>query len=528
MNNLDDKYIINSMTVIRTYIESLSKIAQNIHKGEELLDLDSKIRLKMDTLNYKNELKLSLLAPLFSNNYDKIIQTVDDEFKRKVLANEKINKSRKGNSFEDGSEYDIGTGINIIKIGEKAKNNPNKILILIRNSIAHSKFTLTNDEIHIVNRDFEAKIDIKWLEMMTLVIFSNSNLTDKKGAQDGFMMIHKHDYISIASEQELKYILKLSNYMEITYKEDQKVFMNDLIEGLGKAVSKYEKKGEILGVINQFNSQFNNSFDFKLQTISGDFLKMMDSSNFFFYNLDQIKIYFASKQNKLLQLDYYEVNENTFYKQIQILSNLHASYINKEKRNTLSYKYILEFILLIEQNKVNELNILNSDIIFFINTMQQLLIKAYCNLVFNYFIEKNKNETINVSDKLKNKYSLPNYVSKRKTDIKKLRSLLNTNLGGDEPQKILLKINKLLTEIDDYNNNRIDENKIVIEKLRNSFVHGNVEFSPISEISEFVIRDFEDNIQNFKLKIGTSDLVTLADDLYIDFQEQKSKVITNI
>lgn len=523
MEDLEKKYIDNSLRVISTYIDCIGKITNNCYNYDNVLDQRSKIELKMDTVNFKNELKLSLLSTLFSNNYDLIIETVDDEIKKRIIENQKIKKVNSVHSFEDGNDFEIGKGLRIIKINPKTVGNYDKILILIRNSIAHSKFILDDDQIHITNRDFEAILDIKWLEMLTLSIFSNSNINDKKGANDGMLFLNNLENISITSEQELKKILKNSNYLNITYKRDQNVYMQDLIIGLGRGLSKYKNKGEILSVLKQFNEIYDNSFDFDLHVLSADFLKMMQNTNFFFYNMADMKYYLLAEGNIETDLDYEEVNSDTYDHQCQALADMHAVYTSVQKRNTISYKYILEFIDLLEKGNLTQFNIFDKNIIFFTNIMQQLLIKAYNNVIFNYMMEKNKDVEFDIVSNLKTKYTFPDYIKLRTSSIKDLRNLLSGNLGGNEPIKITNKINKLLQEIEDYKLGRTDINLLLNDKFRNAFVHGNVDFNPVYSTEELIIRDYDGSAKNFKLQTSSNTVLHLAHEIYTQLDISKQK-----
>lgn len=510
MNKIEEDYIDNALTASENYIVALMRIFTESHNFDEKTDFSNIIKSATEMKKFENEFKLSLIATLFTNNYDSLIEIANDEIKARIIKNEPIKRSKSSFSFENGELFEIGTGLKINKINPKIIDNYTKILVLIRNSIAHSKFTLMLDQIHINNRDFEATIDIKWLEMLTLCLFSNDNIIGSESQNLGALIIYNENMSVINNEMQIRSILRESAYLKI------KSYNNHDIE-LEKNEHIFEKmnmnnkiRKRVLIASEMITAKYGNRVSLKLEKINPDFLKMIDNSKLFFYELDEIKHILLGNNNN----NYSKICDETYQMQVQILADLHASYNSLERRNTIAYKYILELINLIEKNELKQINIIDSKILLFTNIMHQLLIKTRFNVIFNYMLVKNKNHSVNINSKLKSKYTVPNYVNIRTEKIKKSRDLLNKNIVSIEREKVLKKIDRLLKEIEAYKTKNMDINLLLKEKFRNSFVHDYADFNPCHEIKELIIRDYEDGKQNFKMKIETAEFLELADRVY--------------
>ena len=114
--------------------------------------------------------------------------------------------------FENGQDFIIGNGIRIIKLPSRLVNDSDKTIKTIRDSIAHSRYTLVGQDIHIINRDFEALVSIGWLEQMTLCLFSNKAHTSlKSGVSDSLIISNTLDDFYIQDEKDLKKVNFLNN-----------------------------------------------------------------------------------------------------------------------------------------------------------------------------------------------------------------------------------------------------------------------------------------------------------------------------
>lgn len=435
----------------------------------------------------KSEIKMALLATLLTNNFDNIVDNLDESIKKDIINNEVLNKATSYLSFEDGSPYNFGAGLQIISINRKQANDYTKILKNIRNGIAHSNYEYSDGIIYIDNQDFKATMTLEWLEMMVLVLFSNRNQTKKKGSNDIFLLSaynkHVYDYYSfnecLNSIDEYK--LELTNDTEFS--------LSSHIAGFTLAFNKVDMNIKVSQrelLIKKTNKQMKNSFEISLLPQNEEFIKLLEPF---------MPYFFAIKDDA---------------SQRRIIANLKAITSSEEKRNTLAYKNILELLHSISKDDVDVHNIFGKDVTYYLTTCSQLLIKSYSNIIFNFARIKEKDKELSLSKDIS--FSSPNYVSIRKQKLKKIRNQLEKGNHG-EVQKLKLEAKRLrlVSEIDQFNKFSIN-NDDVFTRLRNSVIHDNIEFKPLHSSDNIIFRDAENKILNFKLAIKEPRLRQFADE----------------
>ena len=326
---------------------------------------------------------------------------------------------------------------------------------------------------------------LEWLEMMVLVLFSNRNQTIKRGSSDLFLMFPITK--KITNNDSFNLFVDNLNECEITLTSDGKLSLESIISGFKANFQKSFGESDFLSIeifIQHLNNNNKGLFKITHKPISDHFIKLLAPYDYYFFNT---------------------ANEE---KQKQITSNLNAIVNSEEKRNTLAYKNILEILHSISEYTVDLNNIFSKDVIYYLTTCSQLLIKSYANTIFNY--NRIKEKTVPLKNVPYIKYSSPNYILIRNNKIKKLKVQLDSkNHNKNQKLKIKDKLVKLKEEIELYNKQGINVDD-VYTRIRNSIIHDNIEFKPLHMSDNIIFRDIDNKILNFKLSINENQLREFA------------------
>lgn len=353
---MEMEYIKNSLVDLRRLLDSLIRTKETLqnNKGLTRFDFHSK--------DFKN-FKLLLLAVLFTENYDDIIDNLDEALKEKIITNQKISRTNSDFSFENGGYFKIGSGIKINKIPDGIdSDNYYMILRMIRNGIAHSHFTYENGivKIQAYRGTFEAECDVDWLEMMVLCLFANTHSTTKKGVKD--IQIELFADSSLDLDYSDIFVVKLENGNDSDKRMDEKLTVK-------KLVFKEMAKEELVKRDNEI-----------------ELIKKI-------YNLCNLKVTdikrISSVREKLLAYSKINYNSLPFERKSNLLKSKFLYLYDEEKRNTIAYKHVLDLLNIANGSQSKQTSRLRkSGTEFMVDCMGEFAFKTYINFVYNYMLEK--------------------------------------------------------------------------------------------------------------------------------------------
>ena len=496
MDNNTKQYVDNNIKMLKDMMNVFHTLLVEIKNKEELSKINKNIVFN------KEEFKLAMLSFLLSGNFDNIIDDANADLKKSLINNDVKKRVKSKILFENGQDFEIGKGLRIINISPKIQNDYDKIVKVIRNSIAHSRYTLINDDIYIKNYNFEALVSIGWLEQFTLGMFSNNaHQSSKSGVDDNiYMNLYNNDDKIINNDNDLKQFLKSSYKLNVTLtknaEKEQFTYSNlkDIISSIFEDKATFIKCKHIKNekerikealrrmtlILETIKNQSNHVFNYKLNKLDNEIINELDSLKSLLYG------------NAITPMI------------VSVIASKIESYRNDEKRNVIAYKRILELIELIEKDR----DITKYETIYYLDICYQFCFKAYMNLIFNYVKEHSKHNVIDTKDI---KVSLLNF---EKIKLKKIKEIIKKSNNTN-------KINKINQEILDYKNNAIDLNKLYISHIRNSLAHNNIEFKDKMKIDECIFTDYELDILNFKAKGKIEDFISIADDYYYNATNSK-------
>lgn len=352
-------YIDYAITYIRELMDIIRTYKYNVLNGQKFKTFD----YNPDDLKV---IRLALLSVLFTENFDDLSDNVDIELKRLILSNSRIGKRNTFFNFENGGFYKIGSGINIQSLPPTFNSNDYaKILKMIRNGIAHSKYTYEDGivKINTYQGQFQVECDVDWLEMMVLCLFSNRQSTTKKGARDVQLELFDEGGL-----YDLDDVYGFASLVENG--DDNKVLMYHKIASKNYLLEQLQKKHA--GVIR----------DDEIEFIENMYKK---------FNMDVVKINkIENIKEKVLGLQSEQKYKSLTIdkKYIFFGSRLYCSY-DQERKNTTAYKNIRNLFEILKGSLDKQhKRICGVGTDFMIDYMDEYMVKCYLNLVYNLLDEK--------------------------------------------------------------------------------------------------------------------------------------------
>lgn len=321
--------------------------------------------------NYKfsdlKRLKMFLLSSLFTQNFDELIETSDDELKRMILDDEPISRRESDFSFENGGHFKTGEGITLKSIpGWINSTEYSKILTEIRNGVAHSYYDYDEGIIKNLNahrNHFQSECDVDWLEMMVLCLFANRQSTYKKGAID----------------------LQVEGVVSYPYKgEDYNLYLIEVENGADDEYNFFQK---IVRKDNTIKEMIENPY---LRRIAETDEKIFEAC----YEACDLKIKGMKKivgvNDEILE----KVDEDIYktmniYRRARLVRSRVQYYFDKEKRNTIGYKNTLELLHISKAAiRKQKQRLIDTGVEFMLDPIFEYTFKSYINFVYNYMLEK--------------------------------------------------------------------------------------------------------------------------------------------
>lgn len=354
-------YIENNLIDLRKLLNIVLTYKENIFNNQNF-----------KSFNYKPNdlkgLKLCMLSTLFTENFDDLSSNVDENLKKLIINNGKIKRRNTPFNFENGGYFETGSGINIKSLPATFQTNDySAILKMIRNGIAHSKYTYNNGIVRIstYQGQFEVDCDVDWLEMMVMCLFSNRQSTTQNGARDiqldAFNSTEVNHYDLDDSQT---YVSIISNG------NDDSMLLYDKIA----SKSHYMKKLMENGVwIFRENS---------IRCIEEIYNK---------FNINVIKTERVNNvKNIVLGIqDEYRYNELSLEKKYFLFGSRIYAHYDEERKNTMAYKHMLNLLNVLKgsmDKQYKKINKVGTD--FFVDYMCEYCFKCYINLVYNHINEK--------------------------------------------------------------------------------------------------------------------------------------------
>lgn len=424
---------------------------------------------------YKNEIRFWTLITLFQNNHELIFDSVDLSTLKDLFEMKKILKAKSNLLYDDATYYDYGLGI-----VTNSKLDYISQFRIIRNSIAHNNFFINDDGTLTINMpNYEAVIDIKWLEATIMCCLSTRNYQFRSGLHDSFLItLNRDDEASkekflmaiddksigtIKISLDTNSIKKVCDVMMI--KEGNYTFhdiynyIRDIIQLRVNEMAKdkndiavYEYLSIIKKVIDDLNKQYSGALTIAYVPFTRNF------------SFDLI--------------DMEEFGELERYRdQAEVLLNHYKREMFPELENTLAFKYICDVLTLVSTN--NELTPIYE---LYLTDAYSLLIKSLGNLTFNSLVS-NMEGYKTISSRIFNRYkALFSYdfghaKNHYKEIIKKLKNALSDARKNGFPFerfKELKKYEYLISSLEE--KIRLISSganpEVFINQLRNIFTHG--------------------------------------------------------
>jgi len=526
---LDVDYIVSSYQFLKEIDNLLDDLTRAMLRRKKI------ISPSLDSLREMMNGKLLLYVTLmFHSNFDEIEDYLPEELLEKVIKCKTVRSPEGRFSFENGKPFFYGAGLDVIQMHSGQENYPELILKTIRNTLAHSNYTVDGSIVKLRYRDMMIDVDVNWLLAVSLILFSNLNHSYLEGNSDFLYLFsmtvstHKH-FISLKKEFGDSYCVKLTlnknaenDHISITQVLD---YMTDLINSepflsFAADVSKIEKHDHrymdknpkyynelVLRYHNMIFERGQNKFpyfDFEILPLDLEVLNTLNLREKDFYFRDLDKVYKASS-----------------------LVNLNFMNLYPIKRNTLSFSYMLELLLFIinsedKNDLVDSLMEKHPDFPMYLSLMKQFNEKAKMNLIFNYvfentgyreaesfdferfpgeFIQYKKDVSLRYMDVSKKAYNAK-YSYQRQYYEEKEWKLLG-ELGRDEPD--------LETR-----------NRLVPKKFRNAVVHSYISYPSVSDTDTIILSDYDEYVgKNYEVRIPVSELNDEMDKFVQKLKEKK-------
>lgn len=493
-------YINSNMSSLKVLMDYLNYLKECIMNE----NFDYIYGIKVDDVN---QLKLSMLSFLLSGNFDNIVEYSSANIKNDLINNVEYYRKNTGILNEDNKPLRVGAGLRIIKKPARLSDS-DKIIKTIRDSIAHSKYVLVNDEIHIINRDFEALLTVSWLESMILTLFSNhSDNSHKKGASDYLITYLLNQDMIIKSETDLRKTIDSLLKVKFTFNQDveHKNITMGLVQRLNlESFAALDRETTLIKRSSLPQKEKEQEL-IKAAKILLDYVKR-DQDNVYDYKIERIDPTFIKEFRDYRNLIY---GFESSYSMSQVIVDQYASFNDKEKRNIIAYKKMQEIIQVLSQDEVGLDYFFEKDhrLLYYIDMCFEIVFKSYMNLAFNYTKEQTALPYDFTSSNVK--FILPNYVKNKIEEINKLKITL-LNAKGQNITDITNKINKLNNLINEYKNKTLDVNYIYAEKMRNAIAHNNIKFNNTSNGYICTFEDYNDGILNFRATGTIDDFIRLA------------------
>jgi len=364
-------YIENNLIDIKRMLDIVLTYKENVLSEQ-----------KFKSFEYRpNDLKgfkLALLSTLFTENFDDISENVDEDLKKIILNNVRIRRRETIFSFENGDFFKIGSGINIKNLPPSfQRDDYTRILRMIRNGIAHSKYTYENGVVNIsaFNGQFEVYCDVDWLEMMVLCLFANRQSTTKEGARDIQL-----DLFDLGKGSWYDFSTVIGYITTIENGSDDSTLLYHKI-----AAKNYRTMQLIEDGIGAFNADYENFIK--------NLYKEFDINVIKIEKIDDIKRKVLGIQNEE------RYNEMTIEKKHAFFGSRIYAHYDEERKNTLAYKHIINLLGILKgsiDKQYKKICKVGTD--FVIDFAGEYCFKCYVNLVYNYINEKIDFEIGNIDE----------------------------------------------------------------------------------------------------------------------------------
>ena len=476
--------------------------------------------------------EILFLSLIMTNNYDNLIDQIPESVVNEIITNPiqnpflaSQNQSKKRLNYEDTLQIDNYWSIPPEKRTAKA------ILKTIRNKLAHGKYSVEGKKI--ILEECQVRFSLPWLSNVVWQLLSDNSFSNQPG-QSSEVPLYTIQYDLVKNREQLEKMLERTAYVRITLTENcpkTGYYLKDCLIAIAEVISN-----------DSYFSLIKKNFDKKMEgkkispeKKNKEYEKIVRKV---FYELLQ-KL--SERMNHAFQIEFLPLDktflqdiklyEETFYQlptvsQIQVVNDLIAANIKKERTNSVTYDKILTILNTIEKSDSEEefyqqISVYKT-IPFFIPLIKSLIIRAKMNLVLNYLPHKSTFQMRSQLPEPTFKYQLIDSNKDKKRRLKYLQTKLKDFKGNKQAKETLEnEIQQLMKELSKEQSELT--NMQVYHKLRNALVHDLVEEKDQHQSFEFYCE--EAGKKTFKARLTIPEIEKVIEDTYqILMQKNNSKV----